>query len=121
MLYNVDYMQEAGFDPSARPLTWDEFREAARITTENGAGQYYGFIIGGNQVNRWGDIVSAFARMAGASASDGWNSGYGVDYRTGEFNFTDDRYVAAIELLLAMKDDGKLLPGSMSMNVSGPL
>ncbi|MEZ4836893.1 MAG: ABC transporter substrate-binding protein [Caldilineaceae bacterium] len=59
LLYNVDYMQEAGFDPSARPLTWDEFREAARITTENGAGQYYGFIIGGNQVNRWGDIVSA--------------------------------------------------------------
>lgn len=116
LLYNVDYMQEAGFDPSERPLTWDEFREAARLTTENGGGQYYGFIVGGNQVNRWGDIVSAFARMAGASASDGWNSGYGVDYRTGEFNYTDERYVAAIELLLAMKADGSVFPGSMSMN-----
>ncbi len=115
LLYNVDYMQEAGYDPSETPLTWEEFREAARKTTENGAGQYYGFIVGGNQVNRWADIVSNFARMAGASAGD-WNSGYGVDYRTGQFNFTDDRYVAAIELLLAMKDDGSIFPGSMSMN-----
>src|SRR5690606_18471300 len=73
------------------------------------------FIIGGNQVNRWADVVSNFARMAGASAGD-WNSGYGVDFRTGQFNFTDDRYVAAIELLLAMKDDGSFFPGSMSIN-----
>ena len=71
LLYNVDYMQEAGYDPSETPLTWEEFREAARKTTENGAGQYYGFIVGGNQVNRWADIVSNFARMAGASPAIG--------------------------------------------------
>lgn len=115
LLYNVDYLQEAGYDPAEKPLTWDEFREAARKVTENGAGQYYGFIVGGNQVNRWGNIVENFARMAGAS-SDAYNTGRGVDYRTGEFPYTDERYVAAIELLLALKDDGSVFPGVMSMN-----
>jgi multiple sugar transport system substrate-binding protein len=115
LLYNVDYMQEAGFDPSEKPLTWDQFREAARVTTENGAGQYYGFIIGGNQVNRWADVVHNFARMAGVSSGD-WNTGYNVDFRTGEFRLTDERYEAAIELLLAMRDDGSVFPGVMSMN-----
>ena len=116
LLYNVDYMQEAGFDPREAPLSWEQFREAARVITENGAGQYYGFILGGNQVNRWGDIVSAFARMAGASSSDQWNSGYGVDYRTGEFPYTNELYVQAIELLFALRDDGSVFPGSLSIN-----
>lgn len=110
LLYNVDYMQEAGYDPAEKPLTWDEFRAAAKKATEQGAGQYYGFIIGGNQVNRWGNIVENFARMAGASSLNG------IDPLTGEYNYTDDRYVAAIELLLAMRDDGSFFPGVMSMN-----
>ena len=37
LLYNVDYMEEAGFDPQAGPMSADEFVEAARKITENGA------------------------------------------------------------------------------------
>jgi multiple sugar transport system substrate-binding protein len=112
LLYNVEYMQEAGFDPTSmdRPLSTDEFREAARKITENGAGQYYGFIVGGNQVNRWGDIVQGFARMAGAANMDG------IDMRTGEYVYTDERFVAGIEVMLGLRDDGSVFPGSLSIN-----
>jgi multiple sugar transport system substrate-binding protein len=34
LLYNAAHMEAAGFDPAAAPLTWEEFREAARRITE---------------------------------------------------------------------------------------
>ena len=114
LLYNVDYLQEAGYDPSAGPLSVDEFLDAARKITENGAGQYYGFIMGGNQVNRWGDIVGNFARMAGASSMDVGMPG--MDMRTGEFIYTDPLYIQAVEVLFALRDDGSVFPGTLSIN-----
>ncbi len=50
------------------PMTWDDFRAAAKKVTENGSGQYYGIIIGGNQLNRWGAVVRDLASFAGADA-----------------------------------------------------
>jgi multiple sugar transport system substrate-binding protein len=111
LLYNVEYMERAGYDPENEPFTWDSFREAARTITEQGQGQYYGFILGGNQINRWADIVRNLARMAGASAGTD-----DIDYRTGEYIFDSEEYIGAIELLLALRDDGSVFPGVLSLN-----
>lgn len=114
LLYNVDYLEEAGIDPSTGPLSVDEFVEAARKITENGSGQYFGFIMGGNQVNRWGNIVDGFARMAGAVSMQVGN--FQVDLTTGTVPYTDPRYREAIDVLLRLRDDGSVFPGTLSMN-----
>jgi multiple sugar transport system substrate-binding protein len=110
MLYNVGYMQAAGYDPASKPLTWDEFRDAARKITEAGKGQYYGFIIGGNQIDRWVVHINGLAQMAGAPGSDQ------IDWRTGEYLYISDAYLAAVELLLALNADGSIFPGSLALN-----
>ena len=58
LLYNQDYLQEAGYDPSANVMTWDDYLWPKKVT-EN-AGQYYGVIIGGNQTNRWGAVAATW-------------------------------------------------------------
>ncbi|GLQ56393.1 hypothetical protein GCM10010862_36520 [Devosia nitrariae] len=115
VLYNRQYLNDAGFDPEETPLTWETFREAARKVTENNAGRAYGLIMGGNQVNRWADITRAFAQMAGQPCGD-TSIGLGIDFRTGEVVFDSDEFVGAVELLLAMNTDGSIFPGIMSLN-----
>ncbi len=113
--YNVDLMQEAGFDPAETPLTWDTYREAARKVTENGQGQYYGVMFGASSTDRLAAFVSNLARMAGNPA--GGSLGFSdIDWRTGEFQFTSDAYLGALELLLALQQDGSIFPGSMSLS-----
>ena len=109
--YNPDYLHRAGYDPASHPLTWNEFRLAARKVTQQGGGRYYGLITSGNQPNIWGSFVRNLARMAGASAG-----GDDIDYKTGAYNYTADAYIAAIELLLALKADGSVFPGIMDLN-----
>jgi len=109
-LYNVAYLQQAGYDPASKPLTWDDFRAAAKKVTEQGKGRYFGVILEGNQTGRWASYVSDLGRMAGAPAGDN------IDWRTGEYVFTSAEYLAAIELLLALKADGSIFPGSLSLN-----
>ncbi|MDQ3655151.1 MAG: extracellular solute-binding protein [Chloroflexota bacterium] len=108
-LFNADHMQQAGYDPSTEPLTWSTFREAARKITEQGNGQYYGYIMGGGQVGLLADLVSNFAEMAGAT-------GGVLNLTTGEYNYTSDEFIAAIELLLALQSDGSIFPGSLQLN-----
>lgn len=109
--YNAPQMQAAGYDLSTTPLTWDVFRDAARRITEAGAGAYYGLILAGQQPGRWGDYVRTLGRLAGSSASQD-----DIDLRTGEYAFTSDGYIDAIELLLALRDDGSVFPGSLALN-----
>lgn len=111
LLYNTDYMEATGYDPASKPLTWDEFRDAAKKITEAGKGQYYGFLIGGKQTNTQGEIISQLAEMAGAKGGT-------FNWQTGDFNYASDQFAAAIELLLAIKDDGSLFPGSMQLSNS---
>lgn len=110
-LYNADYMQHAGYDPTSEPLTWDTFREAARTVTEQGQGQYYGLTFEGNQPNRFSAFVPNLARMAGASAVE-----EDIDWRTGQHILTSDQYLAGLDLLLALEADGSIFPGSLSPN-----
>lgn len=115
VLYNRQYLNDAGFDPEATPLTWDTFREAARKVTEANAGRAFGFIIGGNQVGRWADTTRSLANMAGSYCGD-TSIGLGIDFRTGEPVFDSDEFVGAVELLIAMQQDGSVFPGVMSLN-----
>lgn len=113
--YNVQLMQEAGYDPSETPLTWDTYREAARKITENGQGQYFGVMFGASSTDRLSTFVRNLGRMAGTPA--GGSLGFDdIDWRTGEFQYTSDAYLGAIDLLLALQKDGSIFPGSMSLS-----
>jgi multiple sugar transport system substrate-binding protein len=107
-LYNSAYMEQAGYDPSAEPLTWDEFRDAAKKITEQGAGNYYGYIIGGSQPDQWAEAVSHLAQMAG--------DGGAIDWHTGQYQYTADMFQGAIELLLSLKADGSVFPGALQLD-----
>lgn len=112
LYYNVEYMQRAGVDPQAKPLTWDEYRATARTITQQGAGNYYGVMIEGNDPARWAAIVRNLGQMAGAPGEDA------IDWRTGEYNYASDAYLGVIDLLLALKEDGSVFPGALSLNAN---
>ena len=95
-------------------MSADEFVATAKKVTENGAGRYFGFIMGGNQVNRWGAIVREFSRMAGAISMVVGN--FDLDMSTGEIPYTNPLYLEAIDVLLRLRDDGSVFPGTLSMN-----
>lgn len=115
VLFNRKYLRDAGYDPEQTPLTWESFRDAARKVTENSRGRAYGFIIGGAQVNRWADVTRTLAQMAGGACGD-TSISTGIDFRTGEVVFDSDPFVAAVDLLLAMKADGSVFPGVLGLN-----
>jgi len=116
LLYNVDYLTPAGIDPQSKPMTWDEYRAVAKKLTQQGSGKYYGVIIEGNQADRWAAHVRTFAQPAGAIGASAGGSIQDMNLKTGEFNFASDQYLAAIDLLLALKVDGSVFPGSLSLN-----
>ncbi|MBA2277646.1 MAG: extracellular solute-binding protein [Chloroflexia bacterium] len=111
LLYNRSYLEQAGYDPMSQPFTWDDFRAAAKKLTEQGAGQYFGLILEGKQAPRFGSFVANLAQMAGARAGSD-----NIDWQSGEYVYTSDQYLAAIDLLLAINADGSFFPGSLSLN-----
>lgn len=113
--YNTEHLEQAGYDLESERMTWDQYREAARKITEQGQGQYYGVIFGGQSTGRFATFVRNLGRMAGAPA--GGSLGFDdIDWRTGEFRYTSDQYRAAIDLLVALQQDGSVFPGSMSLS-----
>lgn len=108
-LYNATHMQETGYDPSAKPLTWDEFRDAAKKITEHGQGNYYGFIIGGKQAGQWGGAAASLAEMAGAAGGP-------INWQTGQYQYTAEPFKAAVELLIALNADGSVFPGVLQLD-----
>ncbi|WP_246225799.1 ABC transporter substrate-binding protein [Chelativorans xinjiangense] len=118
LLFNRKAMELTEFDPGPdSPLTWDQFRKAAAQITENSGGSMFGLIMGGNQGNRWSANLVQLANRAGAAcASSVAGCLTGVDYRTGEIVIDSDEFVQAMELLLAIRDDGSMFPGIMSLN-----
>jgi multiple sugar transport system substrate-binding protein len=95
-------LQEAGYDPAAKPLTWDEFRDAARKISESGN---YGFAnAGGPGAN----FVNTIAEIAGAHGGE-------FNWQTGDYNYTSDIYLQTIELMQAMNEDRSFMPGMASI------
>jgi len=112
LFYNPEYLEQAGLDPSASPFSWQQFREAARTLTEQGGGQYFGLAMGAEPAVL-ADIINNFATSAGAAG--GATLGGHIDWGTGEYTFTNDEYLAAIDLLLGLQADGSILPGALSL------
>jgi multiple sugar transport system substrate-binding protein len=102
LYFDVNLLQEAGYDPAAKALSWDEFRDAAKKVTEQGN---YGFI---SASGPGGNFVETLAELSGAFGGE-------FNWQTGEYNYTSDQFLAAIDLMLAMNDDGSFLPGMASM------
>ncbi len=111
LCYNTEYAARASFDPKEKPVTWDAFRAAAKKMTEQGGGKYYGLIVEGQPGNRFASIVSGFARRAAPLGGD-------ISFKTGEYSYATDPYLAAIDLLLGLKADGSIFPGSVSLNAA---
>lgn len=107
-VFNPELMQRAGYDLATKPLTWDEFRSAAKKVTEQGKGQYYGLIIGAKDPNYF-TRFQRLAQLAGASGGD-------INWKTGQYQYTSDGFLAAIDLLLALKSDGSIFPGSTGLD-----
>ena len=116
LLFNVDYLKQAGLDPNAQPFTWDTYRAAAKKLTQQGNGKYFGTIIAGQQPSRWSGYVQFLAEMAGSTSLSS-TPAVDINLKTGEYSFTSDEYLAALDLLLGVKSDGSFLPGTISLNV----
>jgi len=106
LMFNTKLMNDAGYDPSEKALSWDDYRDAARRITKAGNGKTYGVVLEGAQANRLDFWMSGFANMGGA---------YGVDPRTGEFDYTHDAWLDGFELLKSLLADGSVFPGSTSL------
>jgi multiple sugar transport system substrate-binding protein len=111
LLSNLGLMQQAGFDPASKPLTWDEFRAAAKKITAQGNGKTFGLLFEGNQTARFTAWVGGLAEMA-------FGQGNTMNWQTGQYNYSSDGWLAALDLLLAMKADGSIYPGSLQLNAA---
>jgi multiple sugar transport system substrate-binding protein len=109
LYYNTAYLPSSEYDLAHQPLTWDTFRATAKKVTQQGAGKYYGYLIAGGVTGRWSLFVDTLAQLAGAA-------GGAINWKTGEYQYTSDQHLGAIQLLLAMKSDGSIFPGSVSLN-----
>jgi multiple sugar transport system substrate-binding protein len=113
LLFNRDKMNDVGYDMIGpdRALTFDEMRDAAAKMAKSGMP---GFIIGGKQLGRWADTATMLAMRGGAKVG-ATGLLQGIDLTTGEFAYGGDEYVAGVELLLAMNQDGSVFPGVLSL------
>jgi multiple sugar transport system substrate-binding protein len=108
LMYDREYLRRAGYDPEEQPLSWDDFRAAAKEVTQQGGGDYYGLMLAGTAI---GGVASALAELAGLRG----DAGSHIDWKTGEFTYTAPELVEAFELLLALKADGSIFPGFLSL------
>jgi multiple sugar transport system substrate-binding protein len=107
LMYDPEYLQQAGVDPSADRLTWSQFRATCKKLTKQGEGKYFGLLTAATQL---GTLSMALAQQAGLTST-----GDGMNWKTGEYSFTAPELQAAIELLLAVKSDGSFFPDYLSL------
>ncbi|MGW5365075.1 ABC transporter substrate-binding protein [Actinopolymorpha pittospori] len=111
LMYDREYLQRAGLDPENEPMSWDTFRAAAKKITQQGKGNYYGLMLYGTGISA---VVGALAELAGARRG----SDYWIDWKTGRYAYTAPELYDAFEFLLALKADGSLFPGFLSLGES---
>lgn len=104
--YDKALMAKAGVDPTSQPMTWDDVRTVAKKITDEGKGEAYGLMASGG---RLGSIAMALAERAGLA-------GGAMNFKTGEYQYAAPLVKEAIELLLAMKSDGSIIPGMISLS-----
>lgn len=112
LLGNAQVLDRAGVDFGDKTPQWTEFREAAKKITAAGKGRFYGALIPGDP-KYLQTMILHLAHGAGRPFISG--VGAGIDPKTGEYVYASDEVIAAVELLLAIKGDGSVMPGSNSM------
>jgi ABC-type glycerol-3-phosphate transport system substrate-binding protein len=104
--YNSEIAEEVGFEG---PRSYDELRDALKAIADDGRYAPMTLALGAN--GRMRDQVDDLAQAAGFP-------GYqGLRFDTGEYEYHDDTYVNAIELLKEISDNGWLLPGTNGFQV----
>lgn len=103
--FHKSMMEEAGFDPEIGPTNWDEIADAARKMT---TGNRYGLLLPVQFAARMEAHLRELSQMAGGVGA--------IDWKTGEYAFASDEFVAALEFLLSFQTDGSLHPASSSLD-----
>lgn len=104
-------MKAAGYDdPATQITTWDDLTAAFAKVKKNGK---IPLMAGGDNI---GGILSYLARTAGWTGLPAMNvSTSGMDMKTGEFVYTDDKFLQAYELLDKIVTDKLIVPGFVTM------
>ena len=109
IFYNTDILADCGLEV---PTTFEEFRNACKVVTEKGAGEYYGLIEGGNQANRCDVMIRAFAQAAGGKIAVS-NEALTVD---GQAPYNTPEVKMAAKLLSDIVADGSVYPDTPSIS-----
>ena len=114
LLFNTDLAGKADVDLGSKPITWDAFRQAAKKITKQGAGKYYGIIFGLTQQGGLANPVSQFCEMSGVHGGAS-----GIDWTTGQYNFTNPMVIECAELILGLNCENMYGTGAQSSPLLG--
>lgn len=107
-IYNKDLFRECGLDPDSPPKSWKEVREYARIITEKGNGEKYGFALPLKSNGFIHYYVLYPAVTSGVLLKNGYNPA------EGKFEFS--QYAAMIDVLKGMQKDGSMFPSPSTID-----
>jgi multiple sugar transport system substrate-binding protein len=102
LIYNRDLFRAAGLDPDHPPRSYRELRYAAKRISRYGHGRYYGFAYCGAESWPMEWLPSQWAEANGDPAYWDWKSG----------RWALKGYSRVFQLLLDLKQDGSLFPGT---------
>ncbi|WP_152365915.1 ABC transporter substrate-binding protein [Microlunatus speluncae] len=105
VFYEKSLLEKAEHDPAAEPFSWQTLRSVAKKITSPDD-DVYGLMISSK---RLGQVALGLAERAGLAGGE-------LNLRTGEYQQTHPLLKGAIELLLAIKDDGSIIPGYLNLS-----
>ncbi|SDS96883.1 ABC transporter substrate-binding protein [Microlunatus soli] len=103
---NTELLKAADVDPDSSPATWDDLRSAARTLTKK-TDDVYGIVLPGKEPGYLEALVTRLAQTAGAAGP--------IDWHTGEYAYSSQPFLDAIDYLLALQADKSVHPSSPSM------
>jgi ABC-type glycerol-3-phosphate transport system substrate-binding protein len=108
LYYNKDVLKNVGLDPEKPPKTWEELRTMAKQVTAKGYGNVFGLVFGGAQFDAT-RLIKGLAAGISPMDADGFN------YKTGKYSYDSKAFKDSFNFVLALKDDGSILPSSYTL------
>ena len=108
--YFADSVERLGLDPDGPPRTYDEFRAACRTVKKKSDGRMFGWMSKLGVGNHMGPEIEEIAQAGGFAGAGG------IDFRTGEYAYHSDPFVAAVEFLVSLHRDKLMFPGSLTLD-----
>lgn len=105
---NTSLLEQAGVDPAADPGSWDDFRATLRRTQEGLPDGAHAIVVPSKVPAYLTALVERLAMSAGATGA--------VDTTTGEYSYSSQPFLDAMELLVSLQADGVVHPASASMD-----